>query len=213
MKKFQADKLEPKADKCIFIEYPKQLGIPPISDLEAKVIVSRNGSFLEEKFLSKELSGRKVELDEVIVTPSEPESSAARENVPVVPTPTGEEINDDDQGTSDQVATELRRSTRTRSAPEWYGNPVLEIMLLDNGEPSNYEEAMAGPDSDKWLEAMKSEIGSMYENEVWTLTDLPVERRAIENKWIFKKKTDADGNVTIYKARLVTKMFSTSSRC
>ena len=47
MKKFQADKLEPKADKCIFIENPKQLGIPPISDLEAKVIASRNESFLE----------------------------------------------------------------------------------------------------------------------------------------------------------------------
>ena len=61
MKKFQADKLEPKEDKCIFIEYPKQLAIPPISDPEAKVIVSRNGSFLEEKFLSKELSGRMVE--------------------------------------------------------------------------------------------------------------------------------------------------------
>ena len=61
MKKFQADKLEPKSDKCIFIEYPKQLGIPPILDLEAKVIVSRNESFLEEKFLSKELSGRMVE--------------------------------------------------------------------------------------------------------------------------------------------------------
>ena len=75
-------------------------------------------------------------------------------------------------------------------------------MLLDNSEPSNYEEAMAGPDSNKWLEAMKSEIGSMYENEVWTLTDLPADRQAIENKWIFKKKTDADGNVTIYKARL-----------
>ena len=71
-------------------------------------------------------------------------------------------------------------------------------MLLDNGEPSNYEEAMAGPDSDKWLEAMKSEIGPMYENEVWTLTDLPNDRRAIVNKWIFKKKTDANGNVTIY---------------
>ena len=61
VKKFQADKLEPKADKCIFMEYPKQLGIPPISDLEAKVIASRNESFLEEKFLSKELSGRMVE--------------------------------------------------------------------------------------------------------------------------------------------------------
>ena len=61
MKKFQADKLEPKADKCIFIEYPKQLGIPPISDPKVKVIVSRNESFLKEKFLLKELSGRTVE--------------------------------------------------------------------------------------------------------------------------------------------------------
>ena len=86
----------------------------------------------------------------------------------MVPAPTREEVNDDDQDTSDQATTELRRSTRTRSTPEWYGNPVLEIMLLDNGEPSNYEETMAGPDSDKWLEAMKSEIGSMYENEVWS---------------------------------------------
>ena len=44
---------------------------------------------------------------------------------------------------------------RTRSAPEWYGNPVQEIMLLDNGEPSNYGEAMVCPDSDKWLRGHK----------------------------------------------------------
>ena len=54
---------------------------------------------------------------------------------------------------------------------------------------------------------MKSEIGSMYENKVWTLMDLPDDRQAIENKWIFKKKTNPDGNVTIYKARLVAKGF------
>ena len=55
------------------------------------------------------------------------------------------------------------------------------------------------PDSAKLLEAMKSEMGSMYENKVWTLVDLPDDRQAIENKWI-KKKTDADNSVTIYKA-------------
>ena len=63
------------------------------------------------------------------------------------------------------------------------------------------------PDSDKWLEAMKFEIGSMYENKVWTLVDLPDDRQSIENKRIFKRKTDADGSVTIYKSRLVVKGF------
>ena len=94
-----------------------------------------------------------------------------------------------------------------RSAPEWYGNPVLEVMLLDHDEPTNYEEAMMSPDSTKWLEAMKSEMRSMYENKVWTLIDSPNDRRAIEIKWIFKRKTDADSSVTIYKARIVAKGF------
>ena len=133
------------------------------------------------------------------------ESSASQKSVPVIPTPISEEVNDDDHETSDQVTTEHRRSSRVRSAPEWYGNHVLEVMLLDHDEPTNYEEAMMSPDSAKWLEAMKSEMGSMYENKVWTLVDLPDDRQAIENKWIFKRKTDADGNV--YKARLVAKGF------
>ena len=36
---------------------------------------------------------------------------------------------------------------------------------------------------------------------------LPDDRQAISYKWIFKKKTDADGNVTVHKARLVVKGF------
>ena len=70
-------------------------------------------------------------------------------------------------------------------------------MLLDHHEPTNYEEAMMSPNSAKWLEAMKSEMRSMYENKVCTLVDLLDDRQAIQNKWIFKEKTDADGNVTI----------------
>ena len=80
----------------------------------------------------------------------------------------------------------------------WYDNPILEVMLLDHGEPTNYEEAMMSPDSAKWLEAIKSEIGSMYENKVWTLIDLLDDQQAMLNKWIFKRKTDTDSSVTIY---------------
>ena len=31
--------------------------------------------------------------------------------------------------------------------------------------------------------------------------------KAIENKWIFKRKKNADGSVTVYKARIVAKGF------
>ena len=96
--------------------------------------------------------------DEVIVPSLNLESSSSKKSVPVIPTSTREDSNDDDHKTSDQVTTEPRRSTRVRSTPEWYGDPVLEVMLLDHDEPTNYEEAMMSPDSAKWFEAMKSEI-------------------------------------------------------
>ena len=136
------------------------------------------------------MSGRKVELDEVTVPAPLLESSSSQEPAPVTTTPISEEANDIDHETSDQVSTEPRRSTRVRSTPEWYGNPILEVMLLDHGEPTNYEEAMMSPDSAKWLEAMKSEMGSMYENKVWTLVDLLDDQQAIENKWIFQEEDE-----------------------
>ena len=104
------------------------------------------------------MSGRKVELDEVTVPTPLLESSSSQKSVPVIHTPISEEADDNDHETSDQVTTEPRRSTRVRSAPEWHGNPILEVMLLEHNEPTNYEEAMMSPDSDRWLEAMKCEI-------------------------------------------------------
>ena len=52
------------------------------------------------------MSGRKVELDEVIVPSPLLESSSSLKSVRVIPTPVSEEANDDDHVTSDQVTTE-----------------------------------------------------------------------------------------------------------
>ena len=48
------------------------------------------------------MSGRKVELDEVVVPCLELESSSSQKSVPVMPTPISEEVNDDDHKTLDQ---------------------------------------------------------------------------------------------------------------
>ena len=65
------------------------------------------------------MSGRKVDLDKVIVPSLELESSSSQKSVPVMPTPISEEVNDDDHETSDQVTTEPRRSTRVWTTSEW----------------------------------------------------------------------------------------------
>ncbi|KAK1604804.1 hypothetical protein QYE76_028477 [Lolium multiflorum] len=209
VKKLQPDKLEPKAEKCVFIGYPKEtIGYTFYHRSEGKIFVAKNGTFLEKEFLTKEVTGRKVELDEIEESLLVDQSSAVPENVPVPPTPATEEANDNDHETSNETATEPRRSTRDRATPDWY-DPCLNVMIVDNNDedPATYEEAMMSPDSNKWQEAMKSEMGSMYDNKVWTLVELPDSRKAVENKWIFKRKTDADGNITVYKARLVAKGF------
>ena len=76
MKKFQPNKLEPKSKKCVFIRYPKEtIRYTFYHRSNDKFFVAKNGSFLEKEFLSKEVSGRKVELDEVIVPSLDLESS------------------------------------------------------------------------------------------------------------------------------------------
>ena len=68
VKKLQPDKLEPKSEKCFFIGYPKEtVGYTFYHRSEGKIFVAKNGTFLDKEFLSKEVSGTKVELNEVIV--------------------------------------------------------------------------------------------------------------------------------------------------
>ena len=63
VKKFQPDKLESKSEKWVFIGYPKETaGYTFYHKSEGKIFVAKNGLFLEKEFLSKEVSGRKVEL-------------------------------------------------------------------------------------------------------------------------------------------------------
>jgi len=79
-------------------------------------------------------------------------------------------------------------------------------MLYDN-EPTTYQGAMGTADSESWLVATRSELKSMDDNKVWNLVDLTDGARSIDCKWVFKSKTNQDGNISIYKARLVVKGF------
>ncbi|GJU76308.1 ribonuclease H-like domain-containing protein [Tanacetum coccineum] len=58
------------------------------------------------------------------------------------------------------------------------------------------------------IDAMNAEIEALNENHIWVITDLPANRKAIRNKWIYKIKYKASGDIDRYKARLVVKGFN-----
>ena len=64
------------------------MGTPSTTSPKARFLLLRTETFLEKEFLSKEVSGRKVELDEVVVPSLELESSTSEKTIPVMPTPT-----------------------------------------------------------------------------------------------------------------------------
>nr|GEV53768.1 putative retrotransposon Ty1-copia subclass protein [Tanacetum cinerariifolium] len=86
-----------------------------------------------------------------------------------------------------------------------------EHELGDLGEPANYKAALLDPESEKWLNAMNVVMKSMKDNEVWVLVELPPNGKTVGSKWLFKKKTDMDGVVHTYNARLVAKGYTQTS--
>ncbi|KAJ9557023.1 hypothetical protein OSB04_011637 [Centaurea solstitialis] len=200
VKRPTSEKLKPKSDKCFFVGYPKTtVGYYFYNPEENKVFVARNGKFLEEKFLSLENTRKDVDLqvvDEESTTPVvEPE---IQHNNVEPQSETIEEVQTQD----------LRRSSRVRQEPDRYLGFLVSQDSGDLNEPTSYGEAVSGSESEQWQEAMKAEMQSMYDNQVWELTDLPQHCKAVGRKWVFKKKTDMDGNVHTFKARLVAKGFT-----
>ncbi|GJP54688.1 hypothetical protein CLOM_g13741 [Closterium sp. NIES-68] len=80
-----------------------------------------------------------------------------------------------------------------------YWAPILE--------PKTREEALNGPNGEKWKASEDEEFGSLIENETWDLCDLPPRKKAITSKMIYRHKYGPEGELTRYKSRLVARGF------
>ncbi|GJU71538.1 putative RNA-directed DNA polymerase [Tanacetum coccineum] len=84
-------------------------------------------------------------------------------------------------------------------------NMCFATSLNKSVEPTCLSEALSDPN---WVEAMNNEIKALNRNNTWTICDLPIGRKPIGSKWLWKIKYKASGDIERYKARLVAKGYS-----
>lgn len=113
-------------------------------------------------------------------------------------------VNDDNlDDNRDNV--QVYKEKRKRTPITRYGNPVSHFIYvnhIDANVPATFEEAMKCNDYLKWQKAMDSEINSLNKNNTWQIVEKPKDKKVIDVKWVFKKKSNDD-----YKARLVARGF------
>ena len=137
--------------------YPKQTyGYKFYHPDDQKVFVARTAIFLEDEFFLEGTGKRTIELKEIC---DEPQTS--------------------NQQMNNHVPEHLApcRSERVSKPPKRYGldNDFGKLHLLGDNyikeDPRDYTEVMSDIDSKRWQNAMKSEMDSMYQNQVWTFVD------------------------------------------
>ena len=84
-------------------------------------------------------------------------------------------------------------------------------MLTDGGESECYDETLKDENSNNWELAMKDEMDSLLGNQTWELTKLPVGKKVLHNKWVYRIKNEYDGSKR-YNARLAVKRFQQKDR-
>lgn len=71
------------------------------------------------------------------------------------------------------------------------------VILCSSDDPSVFEEIAK---CEKWRATMSSKIKSIYKDNTWGFTTLPIGMKKIRAKWIFKIKFNENDEVDKYKA-------------
>ncbi|KAK3888840.1 hypothetical protein Pcinc_007106 [Petrolisthes cinctipes] len=175
--------LDPKSVKCIFLGYGSEVKGYRLFDLDKKRILnSRDAIFDESHYEFKK------------------EKDVVQTETPTIEIMHSEEwVSDDDD--DEQPDLPVRLSERVKRPPDMYGEWVS--VGHKTSDPTSVSEALLSDDKEHWMDAMKQEMSSIQESDVYELVELPKGSKALKCRWVFKKKILSNGSVERYKARLV----------
>ena len=214
-------KLDFKTVSDYFIGYPeKSKGYRfYCPNHSTRIVETGNAKFYENGEISGSTKQQEVVIHEIRVPIILPSISKDIGNHPIVEPVHNEENPINDQQLHNEIITNhnvdevpqeltLRRSQRQRRSaiPDDYMLYLIESE--GTTDPISYSQAIKDVNSIKWIDAMKDELKSMDNNQVWEIVQLPQGHKAVGCKWVFKTKRDCNGKIERYKARLVFKGFN-----
>ncbi|WOG95118.1 hypothetical protein DCAR_0314420 [Daucus carota subsp. sativus] len=208
-------KLDDKGDKCIFTGYDKRSKAYRLyNPLTKKLIISRDVEFDESDYWRWSEEERKVAglffNDDDDDGNEDPNIEGDEDDDQTPPQSPNQQTPASTPSDSSGSRSSGGATRKMRSLDDIYEatSPVQTTFdyslfcLMAECDPVTFEEAS---EESKWNKAMDEEIGAIKKNDTWELTDLPEGHKAIGVKWVYKTKTNQDGEVEKYKARLVAK--------
>jgi hypothetical protein len=99
----------------------------------------------------------------------------------------------------------IRQSRRGRILNKMFFNDEFANLACEEVLPKNYSDAITDPN---WKESITEEYKSLEKHGTFKPCKLPLGRRAIGSKLVFKVKQDENGEISRYKTRLVAQGFS-----
>ncbi|KAL4323581.1 hypothetical protein GQ457_11G003910 [Hibiscus cannabinus] len=225
--KDERSKLDAKTKQCIYLGTPQdEFGYRLWDPVNKRIVRSRDVVFLEDQTIEDtKQSGSPVSKaitqiiqdpmpvirhetieeqnvenqDENNDSPTDESSTEANEDQPIETI--GPEVAPEPEVTPQP---KLRRPVRERRPSNRY-SPLEYVIVVNEGEPQSFDQAMEDDHKEEWLKAMQEEMQSLHENQTYDLVELPKGRRALKNKWVYKRKTDESNKKPRHKARIVVK--------
>jgi len=103
---------------------------------------------------------------------------------------------------------EPRESGRVTRPPTHFGRNTKE---MPDEDPTTYRQAVNSSLKEPWTSAMDNEINVLKKNNTLDVVDKPTGRNIVENKWVFKSKTNADHTWERFRAPAIAQGFSQAS--
>jgi len=171
-------KLDLNSRKCIFLGYADGVkGYRLWDPTTRKVVVNRDVIFVENELQGKQESDitvkeiATVQMDEKYIEDDLSEAKPEHE----------------EQEPEKAKDIEVHRSTQQRKTPSWHSDYVMTscnayCLLIEEGEPTTFMEAMRNPEASMWMTTMQEQIEALHRNHTWKLVALLAGRKAIGNK-------------------------------